>query len=61
MDYTGWREGHSWVLGVFKGVFGGGLGGLFYPYKERFAALEVLYDTRFGFKHYIMVHLANVY
>ena len=33
----------------------------FYPYRTHFSPLEVLYSTRFGSKHYIMVQLANVY
>ena len=44
-----------------QGGFGGVWGGLFYPYRALFAPLEVLYSTRFGSKHYIMVQLANVY
>ena len=51
-------------FGEFKGVLGGSggvWGGLFYPYRTHFAPLEVLYSTRFGSKHYLMVQLANVY
>ena len=51
-------------FGEFKGVLGGSggvWGGLSYPYRTHFAPLEVLYSTRFGSKHYIMVQLANVY
>ena len=43
------------------GVLGGSSVGLLYPCMVLFAALEVLYDTRFGSKHYILVQLANVY
>ena len=48
-------------FGGVQGGFGGIWGGLFYPYRAHFAPLEVLYSTRFGSKHYIMVQLANVY
>ena len=50
--------------GGFKGGLGGSggsRGGLLYPFMALFALLEVLYGTRFGSKHYIMVQLANVY
>ena len=50
------------------GELPGGLGalrgssvGLLYPCMVLFATLEVLYGTRFGSKHYILVQLANVY
>ena len=36
-------------------------GGLLDPYRTLFAPLEVLYGTRFGSKHHIMVQLSNVY
>ena len=54
------------VWGGFKGVWGcfGGSGwakgGLLDPYRALFAPLEVLYGTRFGSKHHIMVQLAHV-
>ena len=35
--------------------------GLLDPYSALFAPLEVLYGTRFGSKHYIMVQRTNVY
>ena len=35
----------------------GSRGGLLYPYTALFAPLEVLYGTRFGSKHHIMVQL----
>ena len=46
----------------FGGVRGAlaGSGGLFYPYRAHFAPLEVLYGTRFGSKHHMMVQLAHV-
>ena len=36
-------------------------GGLLDPYRALFAPLDVLYGTRFGSKHHIMIHLANIY
>ena len=58
------HEGFGGVWGVQGGSVGG-LGGsrrgLLYPCMALFALLEVLYGTRFGSKHYIMVQLANVY
>ena len=51
------------VWGGFEGVwacFGGSRwvkGGLLDPYRTLFAPLEVLYGTRFGSKHHIMVQL----
>ena len=54
------------VWGVFEGVWGcfGGSrwvkGGLLDPYRILFAPLEVLYGTRFGSKHHMMVQLAHV-
>ena len=48
--YT-YREGHWRILGLFGGVSG------VYPYTALFAPLEVLYGTRFGSKHHIMVQL----
>ena len=53
--------GGFWGL---KGVLGGSGGvqrGLLFSQKANFAPLEVLYGTRFGSKHYIMVQLTNVY
>ena len=51
--------------------FGGGSGGsrglrgakrgLLDPFTALFAPLEVLYRTKFGSKHHIMVQLANIY
>ena len=35
--------------------------GLLDPYTALFASLEVLYRTKFGSKHNIMVQLPNVY
>ena len=35
-------------------------GGLLDPYRALFAPLEVLYGTRIGSKHHIMVQLAHV-
>ena len=35
----------------------GSRGGLLYPYTALFAPLDVLYGTRFGSKHHIMVQL----
>ena len=43
------------------GVLGGSSMCLLYPCMVLFATLEVLYGTRFGSKHYILVQLANVY
>ena len=40
-------EGSRWVKG-----------GLLDPYRTLFAPLEVLYGTRFGSKHHMMVQLA---
>ena len=54
------------VWGGFEGVwacFGGSRwvkGGLLDPYRALFAPLEVLYGTRFGSKHHMMVQLAHV-
>ena len=45
------------------GCFGGSgwvKGGLLDPYRALFAPLEVLYGTRFGSKHHMMVQLARV-
>ena len=46
----------------------GGLGGvgevktgLLDPYRALFSPLKVLYDTKFGPKHHMMVQMANVY
>ena len=36
-------------------------GGLLDPYRALFAPLDVLYGTRFGSKHHIMIPLAHVY
>ena len=47
--------------GGFKGGLGGSRRGLLYPCMALFVLLEVMYGTRFGSKHYIMVQLANVY
>ena len=51
-----------WARGV------GGMGakgevkrGLLDPYRALFSPLKVLYDTKFGSKHHIMVQIANVY
>ena len=47
----------------FGGVLGGSgwvKGGLLDPYRTLFAPLEVLYGTRFGSKHHMMVQLAHV-
>ena len=41
--------------------FGGVHGGLLSPYWALFAPLEVLYGTRFGSKHHILVLLAKLY
>ena len=60
---------NDWVWGgwgFFEGVCGcfGGFrwvkGGLLDPYRMLFAPLEVLYGTRFGSKHHMMVQLAHV-
>ena len=54
------------VWGGFEGVwacFGGSRwvkGGLLDPYRALFSPLEVLYGTRFGSKHHMMVQLAHV-
>ena len=54
------------VWGGFEGVWGcfGGSGwvkgGLLDLYRALFAPLEVLYGTRFGSKHHMMVQLAHV-
>ena len=54
------------VWGVLRGVwrcFGWFMwvkGGLLDPYMALFAPLEVLYGTRFGSKHHMMVQLAHV-
>ena len=50
-------------LGRFGGVlrgFGLVLGGLLDPYRALFTPLEVLYGTRFGSQHHMMVQLAHV-
>ena len=52
----GFGRGHGGFWGVY-----GIQGGLLYPYLTLFAPLEVLYGTRFGSKHHIMVQLSNVY
>ena len=52
--YT-YREGHWRILGLFGGVSG------VYPYTALFAPLEVLYGTRFGSKHHIMVQLDKLF
>ena len=44
-------------LGGLRGVSGG----LLDPYGALFAPLDVLYGTRFGSKHHIMIQLAHVY
>ena len=60
------HDGFWGVMGVQGGSerVWGGLGGsrrgLLYPCMALFARLEVMYGTRFGSKHYIMVQLANV-
>ena len=49
---------------VFLGVCWGSRGVkgcLLDPYRTLFASLEVLYGTRFGSKHHILVQLAHVY
>ena len=51
-------SGGAWV--VWRGLRGS-RGGLLYPYRALFAPLEVKYGTRFGFEHYIMVQLENLY
>ena len=49
-------------MGVLGGFRGGGVKrGLLDPYTALFASLEVLYRTKFGSKHNIMVQLPNVY
>ena len=54
------------VWGGFKVVWGcfgwsGWVkGGLLDPYRALFAPLEVLYGTRFGSKHHMMVQLTHV-
>ena len=45
------------ALGGIRGV----KRGLLDPYTALFASLEVLYRTKFGSKHNIMVQLPNVY
>ena len=55
--------GFGGVSREFGGVLGGSRGvkgGLLDPYRTLFAPLEVLYGTRFGSKHHIMVQLAHV-
>ena len=47
-------------LGGFRGVKGGQMGVCLTPHRELFAPLEVLYGTRFGSKHHMMVQLAHV-
>ena len=44
-----------------RGLRGGVKMGLLDPYTALFASLEVLYRTKFGSKHNIMVQLPNVY
>ena len=57
---------NDWVWRGFEGVWGcfgqsrGVKGGLLDPYRKLVAPPEVLYCTRFGFKHHIMVQLAYV-
>ena len=46
-------------FGSVLGSLGGSRGGLFGPYRALFVPLEVLYDTRFGSKHHMMVQLAH--
>ena len=52
----GFGRGHGGFWGVY-----GIQGGLLYPYLTLFAPLEVLYGTRFGSKHHIMVQLAKIH
>ena len=55
--------GFGGVLREFGGVLGslgGSRGGLLDPYRTLVAPPEVLYCTRFGSKHHIMVQLAYV-
>ena len=54
--FGGFGRDHRGFWGVY-----GIQGGLLYPYKTLFAPLEVLYGTRFGSKHHIMVQLAKHY
>ena len=59
-------SGFKKVWGGFEEVwacFGGSRwvkGGLLDPYRALFAPLEVLYGTRFGSQHHMMVQLAHV-
>ena len=46
-------------FGKFWGVKGGEMGVCLIPYRELFAPPEVLYATRFGSKHHMMVQLAH--
>ena len=65
-DKGGSLRGSGGVLGRFgpvwgsQGVLGGVKRGLLDPYTAIFASLEVLYRTKFGSKHNIMVQLPNV-
>ena len=51
-----WEGGVRRALGGFREV----KRGLLDPYTAIFASLEVLYRTKFGSKHNIMVQLPNV-
>ena len=52
--------GFGWFGGSRRGSRGVKRG-LLNPYRTHFAPLEVLYSTKFGSKHHIMVQLAKVY
>ena len=58
---------NDWVWRGFEGVGGclgqsrGVKGGLLDPYRKLVAPPEVLYCTRFGSKHHIMVQLAKLF
>ena len=61
-------RGIRMVVGRVTERVWGGLGGqgwskrgLLDPYRARLTPQEVLYGTRFGSKHHIMVQLSNVY
>ena len=43
------------------GVLGGSSMCLLYPCMVLFATLEVLYGTRFGSKHYILLHITTMF
>ena len=52
--------GHRGDIGGLTGVQGGSRGGLEYPFTGFLIPLKVSYGIRFGFKHHMMVQIANL-